>query len=462
MVMEGNNSLFKILIVDDEADYRETSKMLLEEFGYQVETAESGEEALKILEIEYYPLIITDIMMSGLNGIDFLQKVKSIYQQNVEVIMVTGYGSVETAVQTMKIGAFGYFIKSHNPDELILEIEKAKEVIDLKTLNNLHRESRENKFLVASKNKNMQKVWELVDKVAESNANILIIGESGVGKEIIANEIHVRSPRKIKPFVPINCQHYPDKLIESELFGHEKGAFTGAVARRLGKLEETNGGTIFLDEIGEMDLGTQVKLLRVLENHAIERIGSNRSITVDFRLVSATNRDIYAAVEEGLFRKDFLYRINTIEIDVPALRERPEDIEDLIDFFIERFAKQTGKHIIGMEPESKEILLKYQYPGNVRELKNIIERMVILSSGGMLTLDNKKAYVSENICNVQTINSVKTNLSYKEAKQEFEKQYIKGVIEACGGNITHAAEKMGMSRRQLFNKITEYGIKNSP
>ncbi len=461
MVMEGNNSLFKILIVDDEADYRETSKMLLEEFGYQVETAESGEEALKILEIEYYPLIITDIMMSGLNGIDFLQKVKSIYQQNVEVIMVTGYGSVETAVQTMKIGAFGYFIKSHNPDELILEIEKAKEVIDLKTLNNLHRESRENKFLVASKNKNMQKVWELVDKVAESNANILIIGESGVGKEIIANEIHIRSPRKIKPFVPINCQHYPDKLIESELFGHEKGAFTGAVARRLGKLEETNGGTIFLDEIGEMDLGTQVKLLRVLENHAIERIGSNRSITVDFRLVSATNRDIYAAVEEGLFRKDFLYRINTIEIDVPALRERPEDIEDLIDFFIERFAKQTGKHIIGMEPESKEILLKYQYPGNVRELKNIIERMVILSSGGMLTLDNKKAYVSENICNVQTINSVKTNLSYKEAKQEFEKQYIKGVIEACGGNITHAAEKMGMSRRQLFNKITEYGIKNS-
>ncbi|MBE6033551.1 MAG: sigma-54-dependent Fis family transcriptional regulator [Clostridiales bacterium] len=459
--MEGNNSLFKILIVDDEADYRETSKMLLEEFGYQVETAESGEEALKILEIEYYPLIITDIMMSGLNGIDFLQKVKSIYQQNVEVIMVTGYGSVETAVQTMKIGAFGYFIKSHNPDELILEIEKAKEVIDLKTLNNLHRESRENKFLVASKNKNMQKVWELVDKVAESNANILIIGESGVGKEIIANEIHIRSPRKIKPFVPINCQHYPDKLIESELFGHEKGAFTGAVARRLGKLEETNGGTIFLDEIGEMDLGTQVKLLRVLENHAIERIGSNRSITVDFRLVSATNRDIYAAVEEGLFRKDFLYRINTIEIDVPALRERPEDIEDLIDFFIERFAKQTGKHIIGMEPESKEILLKYQYPGNVRELKNIIERMVILSSGGMLTLDNKKAYVSENICNVQTINSVKTNLSYKEAKQEFEKQYIKGVIEACGGNITHAAEKMGMSRRQLFNKITEYGIKNS-
>ncbi|WP_312094047.1 sigma-54-dependent transcriptional regulator [Aminipila sp.] len=461
MVMEGNNSLFKILIVDDEADYRETSKMLLEEFGYQVETAESGEEALKILEIEYYPLIITDIMMSGLNGIGFLQKVKSIYQQNVEVIMVTGYGSVETAVQTMKIGAFGYFIKSHNPDELILEIEKAKEVIDLKTLNNLHRESRENKFLVASKNKNMQKVWELVDKVAESNANILIIGESGVGKEIIANEIHVRSPRKIKPFVPINCQHYPDKLIESELFGHEKGAFTGAVARRLGKLEETNGGTIFLDEIGEMDLGTQVKLLRVLENHAIERIGSNRSITVDFRLVSATNRDIYAAVEEGLFRKDFLYRINTIEIDVPALRERPEDIEDLIDFFIERFAKQTGKYIIDMEPESKEILLKYQYPGNVRELKNIIERMVILSSGGMLTLDNKKAYVSENICNVQTINSVKTNLSYKEAKQEFEKQYIKGVIEACGGNITHAAEKMGMSRRQLFNKITEYGIKNS-
>ncbi|WP_312651698.1 sigma-54-dependent transcriptional regulator [Aminipila sp.] len=459
--MEVNNNLFKILIVDDEEDYRETSKMLLEEFGYRVETAASGAEALKIMEIEYYPLIITDIRMGGLNGIEFLQKVKSIYNQNVEVIMVTGYGSVETAVQTMKMGAFGYFIKSHNPEELILEIEKAKDVIDLKRLNNLHKESREQNYLVNSKNIKMQKVWNLVEKVAESNANILITGESGVGKEIIANKIHTASSRRNKPFVPINCQHYPDKLIESELFGHEKGAFTGAVARRLGKLEETNGGTIFLDEIGEMDLGTQVKLLRVLENHVIERIGSNRLITVDFRLVSATNRDIYAAVEEGLFRKDFLYRINTIEIDVPPLRERPEDIEDLIDFFIAKFAKQTGKKIIGIEPESKAILMKYKYPGNVRELKNIIERMIILSNEGILTLDNKKAYGINTIQYAQEVSHAVTSLSYKEAKQEFEKQYITGMIAACDGNITHAAERMGMSRRQLFNKIAEYGIKNS-
>lgn len=459
--METNSDLFKILIVDDEADYLETSKMLLEEFGYQVETTASGTEALTIMEKEYYPLVITDIKMSGLNGIEFLQKVKTIYKQNVEVIMVTGYGSVETAVQTMKMGAFGYFIKSHNPEELILEIEKVKEVIDLKRLNNLHTKVREESYFVNSKNKNMQKVWDMVEKVAESNANILITGESGVGKEIIANKIHTASSRRTKPFVPINCQHYPDKLIESELFGHEKGAFTGAVARRLGKLEETNGGTIFLDEIGEMDLGTQVKLLRVLENHVIERIGSNRLITVDFRLVSATNRDIYAAVEEGLFRKDFLYRINTIEIDVPPLRERPEDIEDLIDFFIARFAKQTGKTILGIEPESKAALLKYQYPGNVRELKNIIERMIILSNEGLLTLDNKKAYVSNTSQYVREAPHTLAVLSYKQAKQEFEKQYIAGVIAACGGNITHAAEKMGMSRRQLFNKITEYGIKNT-
>lgn len=460
--MEVNSNLFKILIVDDEEDYRETSKMLLEEFGYTVETTASGAEALKIMEKEYYPLVITDIRMGGLNGIEFLEKVKTIYKQNVEVIMVTGYGSVETAVQTMKMGAFGYFIKSHNPEELILEIEKVKEMIDLKRLNILHTKNREDSYFVNSKNKNMQKVWDMVDKVAESNANILITGESGVGKEIIANKIHTTSSRRTKPFVPINCQHYPDKLIESELFGHEKGAFTGAVARRLGKLEETNGGTIFLDEIGEMDLGTQVKLLRVLETHTIERIGSNRLITVDFRLVSATNRDIYAAVEEGVFRKDFLYRINTIEIDVPPLRERPEDIEDLIDFFIAKFARETGKIVIGIEPESRAILLKYQYPGNVRELKNIIERMIILSNEGLLTLDNKKAYMANTSQYVQEDTSrTLATLSYKQAKQEFEKQYIAGVIVACGGNITHAATKMGMSRRQLFNKITEYGIKNT-
>lgn len=458
--MGGIKNLFKILIVDDEKDYRETSKMLLEEFGYIVETASSAEEALGILDIEYYPLIITDIMMSGVNGIEFLKKVKNTYKQTIEVIMVTGYGSVETAVQTMKMGAFGYFIKSHNPEELILEIEKAKQVIDLKRLNNLDLENKKEKFLSTSKNLEMQKVWDMVDKVAESRANILITGESGVGKEIIASKIHTKSSRYTKPFIAINCQHYPDKLIESELFGHEKGAFTGAVSRRLGKLEEANGGTIFLDEIGEMDIGTQVKLLRVLETHAIERLGSNRLISVDFRLVSATNRDIYAAVEEGLIRRDFLYRINTIEIKVPPLRERPEDIEDLISFFVSKISKQTGKNIIQIEEESKQILLEYKYPGNVRELKNIIERMIILSNNGRLILDNKKAYMKDSYDCIKDNFDNKANLSYKEAKQQFEKQYISEIISTCDGNITHAADKMGLSRRQLFNKITEYNIRN--
>ena len=446
--------LFKILIVDDDADYIETYKMLLSKKGYSTETATSAEEALKMLETDYYPLIISDVMMPGIDGVDFLKKVKELYEKSIEVIMVTGYGSIETAVQTMKMGAFGYFIKSHNPEELILEIEKVHKIFSLQNINKLNKNNEKSKYLFTSKNKEMGNVYDLVNRVATSNSNVLITGESGVGKEIIAQMIHEKSNRCNMPFIPINCQYFSTGLIESELFGHEKGAFTGAASRRIGHLEEANGGTVFLDEIGDMDENTQVKLLRVLETKQIERIGSNKLISVDFRLVTATNKDLTKAVSEGKFREDLYYRINTIEIKVPPLRSRREDIEDLIYFFINRFNMEMGKGIKNIDEETKYNLLNYNYPGNIRELKNIIERLVVLSRGGILKEDScNKNMTSNNTTDVEEI------ITYKKAKQNFEKRYIIEMLKSCNNNITHAANLMKISRRQLFNKIMELDLK---
>ena len=446
--------LFKILIVDDDADYRETYKMLLTRKGYNIDAAASADEAFQMMDKEFYPLIISDIMMPGKDGVNFLREVKENHDKNVEMIMVTGYGSIETAVQTMKMGAFGYFIKSHNPEELIIEIEKVHKIFSLQNTSKIKKDNEKGKYICTSKNKDMQKVYEMVDLVAVSNSNVLITGESGVGKEIIAQLIHEKSVRASMPFIPINCQYFSTGLIESELFGHEKGAFTGAASRRIGHLEEANGGTIFLDEIGDMDESTQVKLLRVLETKKIERIGSNKLIDVDFRLVSATNKNLAKAAAIGKFREDLYYRINTIEIKVPPLRERKEDIEDLIEFFINRFNREMGKGIKTIDIETKMNLLNYKYPGNIRELKNIIERLVVLSKGGILKSEMYNSNKSKNQDEDQ--NDVDT---YKEAKQNFEKTYITRVLKRCSNNITHAANMMEISRRQLFNKIIELDLK---
>lgn len=451
--------IFRILIVDDDADYRETYRMLLTKKGYNIDTASSAQEAYQFMDKEYYPLIISDIMMPGINGVEFLKEVKDKYNRNIEIIMVTGYGSVETAVQSMKLGAFGYFIKSHNPEELILEIEKVHKIFSLQNINELNKNSKKSKYLYTSKNKGMQNVYEMIKRVAESNSTVLITGESGVGKEIIAHMIHDNSLRANMPFIPINCQYYSSGLIESELFGHEKGAFTGAAATRIGHLEEANGGTIFLDEIGDMEEGTQVKLLRVLETKQIERIGSNRLIDVDFRLVSATNKDLTKDVANGKFREDLYFRINTIEIKIPPLRQRKEDLEDLIYFFIERYNKEMGRGIKDIDENTKQQLLSYSYPGNIRELKNIIERLVVLTTGSVLKGDviNSSKTIINNSANETTNENLTT---YKEAKRDFEIKYINKVLKSCGNNITHAAKIMDISRRQLFNKIIEYDLKD--
>ena len=339
-----------------------------------------------------------------------------------------------------------------------MEIEKAAVRLEMTNMRSIQYENSE-KFLLKSKNPAMQKVWEMVDLVAGTSANVLITGESGTGKEIVAEEIHRRSARREKPFIAINCQQYPHELIESELFGHEKGAFTGAVSRRIGKLEQAAGGTVFLDEIGELSLDVQVMLLRVLEKKEIERIGSGMLIPVDFRLVTATNRPLDEMVLEKTFRKDFLYRINTIEIKLPPLRERREDIPAFIRFFIGKYEKETGKRIHKVENAARDWLLRQEYSGNIRELKNIIERMIILSGdSGVLSLEENtsKALLSNNL--PEAGREAETEMSYKEAKAIFDRQFILNTLQTTNGNITRAADKIGLSRRQLFNKIVELQI----
>ena len=463
------NNYIKILVVDDEADSRETYKMLLESQDYTAETVESAEQALAFLEKEFCHIVISDITMPGMDGIQLLGELKKRYQGGIEVIMATGYGTIESAVEAMKLGAFGYFVKSHNPDELLMEIAKAISSLEMKNMKTI-REDAPVKYLLHSKNPQMQQVWNLVDLVADSGANVLITGESGTGKEIIAEEIHRRSRRSGKPFIAMNCQQYPHDLLESELFGHEKGAYTGAVSRRIGKLEQAAGGTIFLDEIGELSLDVQVMLLRVLEKKEIERIGSNMLIPVDFRLLTATNRSIEELIQEKKFRQDFLYRINTIEIKLPPLRERKEDIPDFIEFFIRKFERETGKVIRSVEAETMKFLLHHDYVGNIREMKNLIERMVILSAdSGVLSMAGESWMPDQSEESAAADGKVSVSVSaeehrcfeevsYKEAKANFDREFILSMLRTTNGNITKAAEKMDMSRRQLFNKIVELQI----
>lgn len=451
------NEAYKILVVDDEKDYRESLRKILESRGYIVGEAESALEALSIIDYEYYPLILTDIYMPCMDGLKFLEEVKNRYEDSVKVILVTGYGSIDNAVQAMRLGAFGYYIKSHSPEELLVEVEKAKKIVNLQNQKKMDNKNNENKrFLCQSKNPRMIEILGIIDTIVDSSASVLLMGESGVGKEVIAKMLHDKSVRSDMPFVAINCQSFSDSLLESELFGHEKGAFTGATGKRIGRFEEANGGTVFLDEIGEMSLNTQIKLLRVLENKKIERIGSNKSIAVDFRLISATNKNLALAIKAKEFRGDLFYRLNTITIEIPPLRERKEDISDMINFFVNFYKSELKKDIKGIDSQTMDYLINYQYPGNVRELKNIIERLIVLSKNGVLTINNTTAPAASN----EALDALRLeSKNYREARKEFEIYYFSKVLKQFNNNITQAAAMIGMSRRQLFNKIIEYNLK---
>lgn len=451
----------KILVVDDEKKYREVYDAILSERGYRVKTASSAEKAFSILEKEKINLVLLDLILPEIGGIELLKELKKKYANTIEVIMVTGYGSIESAVEAMKNGAFSYFVKSHNPDNLFFEIEKAEKMNNLLKDNKIfQKQLGKEEYLFDSDNKKMKKSIDIARRSAASRANILITGESGVGKEIMAKFIHNNSDRNDRPFIPVNCASFSENILESELFGHVKGSFTGATRDRTGCFEEADGGTLFLDEVGEISLSIQVKLLRVLEERVVSPVGSNKKIPVDFRLIGATKQNIKELIKEGEFREDLFYRINTIQLKIPPLCERKEDLDSFISYFFNKFAKDTSKKLRKIDPDLKKCLNNYNYPGNLRELKNIIERIVVLSHDGII----RKEYLPPEVKNSEESSSYnKGKFSVvkplKKARKEFESDYIKKALDQNDGNITKTAKKLEISRRHLTNKVKEYGLK---
>lgn len=452
---------FRILVVDDEEQYRLVYKKLLEKQGYQVFTAENSFDALSFLERAAIDLVLVDLVLPEDNGLELLKKIKERFGFSIRVIVVTGYGSVETAVEAMKSGAFGYFIKSHDPQALLLEIKKAEEMIALSKQNLALREELKGNYLLTTDNHRMKETLTLARRAAESNSSILITGESGVGKEVLARYIHQYSKRAAGSFVAVNCSAYTETLLESELFGHEKGAFTGAYKKREGRFQQAHGGTLFLDEICEISPAIQVKLLRVLEERKIKPVGSNKPLNIDFRLISATNKDVHKAVEEGEFREDLLYRINTIHLHIPPLRERKEDLKAFINHFLKTMERETNKKIKDVQPEVMDFLFEYDYPGNVRELKNIVERLVVLSPDGIIRQDFLPDEIKGRKRRKEIVPGFSEDLPLKKAREKFEKEYINYLLIKNNNNVSKTARELKISRRHLINKINRYGLKGN-
>lgn len=450
---------YKILIVDDEPEYQRVVSMILNRAGYHTSTCSNGREALKYISENEVNLVITDLRMPELDGEELIRQLV-LGNSELDIIVMTAYGSIESAVDTIKYGAKDYFVKSSELEELLMKVERLAQLKRLTEKSSilLRNQNTETVFL-ESKNDRYLRLLELCNKTADTNINVLLLGESGVGKEVFANYIHSCGNRKNEPFVPINCQAYPEGVIESELFGHEKGAFTGAVQKRIGKFEEANFGTLFLDEICDLPMSLQGKLLRVLETRKIERIGSNKSIDLDVRLISATNKMPEQEIAEGSFREDLLYRINTLTLIIPPIRDRKEDRPGLLEFFIRKTEIEQKKKIRHIDGQVMEMLLNYDYPGNVRELKNMTERMVALSDDGVITLRDVQlpGCVKEASTEMSSFYGEEP-MSLKDARRQFEKCYIEKVLRSEDGNVTRCAVKLGITARQLWNKINEYGI----
>jgi len=444
---------FKILVTDDELIVRESLVAWLKKGGYQVDAASGGREALEALEKAAYDLVFLDIKMPDINGIEVLKVVKQRYPGTM-VVMITAYGSVENAVEAMKLGANDYLMKPFEPEQLALLVEKLLQHKKLIDENLLLREQMATAVVeryqdMIGASPAMQALFEMLEKVAAVDSPVLIKGETGTGKELVAKAIHARSARRYGPFIAINCGAFTESLLESELFGHEVGSFTGAVKAKKGRLELVRGGTLFLDEVGEIPMKMQVDLLRVLEERRIHRVGGTRDIPVDFRLISATHRDLSKAMEEGHFRRDFYFRLNVVELEVPPLRARREDIPVLADFFLRRFRKETNKPVEGLDKKAVELLCAYEWPGNVRELENAVERAVVLAKGRILTEDDF-SFLKRTVGTVEP-----------RSLEDMERLHIQRILTLCRGNISQAARILKINRTTLHQKIKKYGIAGS-
>lgn len=444
-----------ILIIDDERGTREAMGKILR-LDYDITLAEDGEKGINLLNRNHYDLILSDIRMEpGPSGLDVLAASLKLTPPP-PCILFTAYGSIETAVEAVKQGAFDFVTKPVNFDRLEIIIRRALESVSLKEENTELKRKLGSSFGVKGMIGNsakMKNIIETIEQVAPTRTTVLITGESGTGKELVAQAIHQCSGRTGK-FVPVHCSALPDNLIESELFGHERGAFTGAVEMRKGRFELAEGGTIFLDEIGEIPLHIQVKLLRVLESRSFERIGGSETIVTDARVVAATNRDLKKMVEEGTFREDLFYRLDVVSLEIPPLRERKEDIPLLVKHYLDVFNKENGKDI-GITETAMASLCAYAWPGNIRELRNCVERMVVLCRGKMIELENVPVDIREGV----TPGIAKTVLSQPSCDLECnEKMLIERALNECGGNRTKAAEKLGISRRTLHRKLHTYNL----
>ncbi|MCR4411390.1 MAG: sigma-54 dependent transcriptional regulator [Thermoguttaceae bacterium] len=439
-----------ILIVDDEFSVRDSLAHWLRKDGHEVATAENAHEAMRALQERRFDVALLDIKMPGMDGLELQEHIRRLDSQTA-VIMITAFASVDTAVRALKQGAFDYVTKPIDPDEISHLVLRALEARRLREENLQLRETIEGLAggeTIVGDSPPMRTVMELVEQVAATDATVLLRGESGTGKELIARTIHARSNRRYFPLVPVNCGGLPESLLESELFGYEKGAFTGAVARRKGKIELADGGTLFLDEVGAIHPKMQVDLLRVLETKELVRIGGTRPVKVDFRVIVATNEDLERAVAEGRFREDFYYRIHVFTIDLPPLRARRSDIPALARHFVARFAAQMHKQPVDIAPDAIERLMRHDWPGNVRELSNAIERAMVVGRGPVLRAED-----------LPLGGATRGDPSAGDSLAEIERRHIAAVLERTGGNITRTAEILQVDRVTVYNKIKKYGLR---
>ena len=449
----------RVLVVDDEENIRIVLHTLLKKHGYEVEVADGGEAALALVDTFDPDVILTDVRMPKMGGLDLLATLKG-KQHPATVIVMSAYGNVDLAIEAMKAGAYDYVGKPFKPDEVILALRKAEERETLSRENRALKEQirQESQFeSILAKSAPMVEVFRTIAKIADYKTTVLIAGESGVGKELVAKAIHARSTRKNAAFVAINCGAIPENLLESELFGHRKGAFTDATTDRRGLFEEATDGTLFLDEIGELPLNLQVKLLRVLQEETIRRLGDTKDVKVDVRIIAATNRDLAAEVKAGRFREDLYYRINVLPITLPPLRTRREDINLLIDHFIARNNARLGLAIRGVGNEARKLLLEYAWPGNVRELENTIERAMVLSDHDVLETSDLPERIRDALDPVQ-VQLASGELSIKKTAAAIEEILIRRALQRTKGNRTRAAEVLEISHRALLYKIKDYKI----
>jgi len=448
----------RILIVDDEVDALDLMEELFVKHGYETYTARNGVEALEIVREKEPDIMISDMVMPEMDGIKLLDVVSKKYP-DVAVIMITAHGTIETAVEAMKKGAKDYILKPLRLDEILAKVDTISQLKSLIKENQYLREKLSQKYNfsnIIGKNRKMLELFDLIKDIAKTNSTVLVTGESGTGKELIANAIHFNSERIKKPFVKVNCGVLAENLLESELFGHVKGAFTGAIRDKLGRFELANGGTIFLDEIGDISANMQLKLLRVLQEGEFERVGGTETIKVDVRIIAATNRDLEDMMKKGQFRQDLYYRLNVIPIEVPPLRERRDDIPLLISHFLTKFTKQFNKTIDVIEDEAMQYLQSYSWPGNIRELENLIERAVVLNKTGRLTLKDFPHYIVQQ--EIPPEIEIDNGHSLTDIVDGFERQIILKALRENNFNKLRTAEKLGIHRSTFMSKLKKYGI----